>query len=265
MVGCTRETKPAWEPEAQPRTRLVGGAYLCMELSAEQFEANAAHFVARTAAHSPSWAWVAPTPDGSPLPPPTGFLRSASITVPPLLSPHQDSLASEDALVDDRADRVDDDCASMRPSISHRLELHIVHSDTYRVPVLLLQGYGEDGDPWAPEAVRAHLGRCGSVGHDVVPLDMVSQMEHPVLRVPYCCIHPCRTADLMSVLAGDGVFGKSGKLDYLSAWWSVLAPAVGVRSASALFEAAGSPNDAPAADDAPAAAEGCTGASFGSR
>lgn len=212
-----------------------------MKLSAKEFEANAAHFVARTASHSPSWAWVASTTDGGPLPPPTGFLRSASITVPSLLSPHQDSLASEDALVDDLADRVNDDCASTRPSPAHRLELHIVHSDTYGVPVLLLQGYGEDGDPWAQEAVRDHLGRCSSVGHDVVPLDMVSQMEHPVLRVPHCCIHPCRTADLMSVLAGDGVFGQRGKLDYLSAWWSVLSPAVGVRSASAHFEAAGPP------------------------
>lgn len=235
-----------------------------MRLTPQDFEADAARFVVLTASHSPSWAWVAPTPDGGPLPPPTGFLRSASITVPPMLSPHERSLTAEDALVDDLADCVDDDCTSTRPSPSHRLELHIVHSDTYGVPVLLLQGYGEDGDPWAPEAVRAHLARCGSVGHEVVPLDMVSQMEHPVLRVPYCCIHPCRTADLMSVLAGDGVFGKGGKLDYLTAWWSVLAPAVGVRSASALFEAAGPPSDAPADDEATAAdADGCTGASMG--
>ena len=85
--------------------------------------------------------------------------------------------------------------------------------------------------------VRAHIVRCGSAGHEIVPADMVSQMEHPVLRVPFCCLHPCRTADLMARLVGGerAASGAAGNLDYLSAWWSVLAPAVGVRSPPALY------------------------------
>ena len=50
-----------------------------------------------------------------------------------------------------------------------------VYSETYRVPVLLLQGYGDDGRPWRVEAVRAHLGRCARAGPASLPLEMVSQ------------------------------------------------------------------------------------------
>ena len=49
-----------------------------------------------------------------------------------------------------------------------------VYSETYRVPVLLLQGYG-DGRPWRVEAVRAHLSRCARAGPASLPLEMVSQ------------------------------------------------------------------------------------------
>jgi len=104
-------------------------------------------------------------------------------------------------------------------------------------------------------------------------------MEHPVLRIPFCCLHPCRTADLMTcLLSGETLvrvrvrvrdrvrvsvrvrvrvrnmvsltltlthprphphlrLGDGAKLDYLSAWWSVVAPHVGVRGGAARFAA----------------------------
>lgn len=199
---------------------------VALVISASAFEELALGFAASDASRSPSWAWVPATDDG-PLAPPVGFLRSASIPVPP--PPAAGGLPSDEALLDESL--VDDDNAAAQPLPVQRLELHIVFSETYQVPVLLLQGYGEDGQPWRPDAVRAHLGRCATAGTEGLPLDMVSQMEHPVLRVPFCCLHPCRTADLMArLLSGDGA-----KLDYLSAWWSVVAPHVGVQSRAACF------------------------------
>ena len=208
-------------------------------LTAKEFDELAERFAHRTATHSPSWAWVAPMSDDGPFPPGAGFLRSAFIPVPQAatLPPGCDTARNDDPvlLLDEGADGVCDTGCLASPLPTHRLELHVVHSSSYGVPVLLLQGYGDNGEPWAPEAVRAHLARCGRAGHELLPLDMVSQMEHPVLRVPFCCVHPCRTADLMSRLMGAELgSGGGGRIDYLSAWWSVLAPAVGVRSSSAL-------------------------------
>ena len=100
-------------------------------------------------------------------------------------------------------------------------------------------------------------------------------MEHPLLRIPFCCLHPCRTADLMSCLLSGETLGRvrvrvrvrvwvrvrvrnrvsltltlthpcphprphlgdDAKLDYLSAWWSVVAPHVGVCGGAARFAA----------------------------
>ena len=204
------------------------------ELTPAAFEEMALGFADRAVSHDPSWAWV-PASDDGPLAPAVGFLRSASILVPPPPPVSGDDPAPLDVgLIDESVDD-DDDAAAVRASPSaHRLELHIVcscadtfapgppycttglaheppacctyrrlrathyctyavhepasavpyvprtvarqiYSETYRVPVLLLQGYGDDGRPWRVEAVRAHLGRCARAGPASLPLEMVSQ------------------------------------------------------------------------------------------
>ena len=202
-------------------------------LTPAAFEVMALGFADRAASHDPSWAWV-PASDDGPLAPAVGFLRSASILVPPLPPVSGNDPAPLDVGLIDESDD-DDDAAAVRASPSaHRLELHIVYScadtyapgppycttghaheppacctyrrlwaahyctyavhepasgvpyvprtvarqvysETYRVPVLLLQGYGGDGRPWRVEAVRAHLGRCARAGPASLPLEMVSQ------------------------------------------------------------------------------------------
>ena len=153
-------------------------------LSSAAFEVMALGFADRTASHEPSWAWVPASDDGL-LAPVVGFLRSASILVPPPVSGDDPSPPlSDDGLTDERI--VDDDAAAVRASPrTHRLELHIVHSETYCVPVLLLQGYGDGGRPWRVEAVRVHLGRCARAGLTCLPLEMVSQARTP--RAPRTC------------------------------------------------------------------------------
>ena len=103
------------------------------ELTPAAFEEMALGFADRAVSHDPSWAWV-PASDDGPLAPAVGFLRSASILVPPPPPVSGDDPAPLDVgLIDESVDD-DDDAAAVRASPSaHRLELHIVCScaDTY--------------------------------------------------------------------------------------------------------------------------------------
>jgi len=114
-------------------------------------------------------------------------------------------------------------------------------NDPSHVPVLLLQGHHPGGAPWSPDALRAFLASQRHLGaaHEqsegrLAPLSgsVVTQMEHPVLRIPCCCVDPCETAALMATVLGASVDGRGERLDYISAWWSILAPLVGAASRS---------------------------------
>jgi hypothetical protein len=111
--------------------------------------------------------------------------------------------------------------------------MHITYSSTYSVPALLLQGYGADGTLWEADAVHAHLAVASAGAADTFPPDAVTQMVHPSLDVPFFAIHPCRTADLMRCVLrvedADAPTRGAGQLDYLTAWWVVIAPLVGLR------------------------------------
>ena len=222
-------------------------------LDSDEFVALARHFAAQSVQHTPSWAWVEAEPlrgafAGGPVP--TGYLRSSPLLLPP----------KKEASSADIKEICEDEIAA--PAAPSRLELHIIHSAVYRVPVLLMHGHHPDGSLWSPDAVREHLvalamrhetqtEEAGGVdggngeGSGVAPLSaaQISQLEHPVLRVPFCCIDPCETATLMACLLAGPVQANApapaevkrglDKLDYLSAWWSVLAPLVGAESRSA--------------------------------
>ena len=191
-------------------------------LSADDWTRLAPEFAAASAHRRVSWAWVEPEARGG-FAAGLGYLRSAAILVPAA-----DSAA--DAIAHPSEDD-DPSCAAPAAS-SHRLELHAVHSATYGAPMLLLQGYDAAGAPWAPAAVHAHVARCGGPA--------ISQAEHPALGVPMHCVHPCRTAELMrDVLGARGA--SAAPLDYVTAWWSVVAPLVGAPVAAREFAAAEEP------------------------
>ena len=190
-------------------------------LSAEDWTRLAPAFAAASAHRRVSWAWVEPEARGG-FAAGLGYLRSAAILVP--------ADSTEDAIAHPSED--DDPSCAAPATGSHRLELHAVHSATYGAPMLLLQGYDAAGAPWAPAAVHAHVARCGGPA--------ISQAEHPALGVPMHCVHPCRTAELMrDVLGARGA--SAAPLDYVSAWWSVVAPLVGAPVAAREFALAEEP------------------------
>lgn len=244
-----------------PATEVVFTAPPSREhLAAEEFVALARQFAVRSSDRTPSWAWIDAIRDpASPFaaPPIGGYLRASPILVPASTSPTGAHVAhaleeAQYGVVHTEDGAVDDDHQDMvRPS---RLDLHIVHSASYGVPVLLLHGQHPDGTPWTPTAIREYLASRHALAlpasdgssihsdeaHSRTPLSgaVVTQLEHPVLRTPCCCLDPCETATLMAVLLSahgsraDGHAPATAQLDYLSAWWSVVAPLVGCASRS---------------------------------
>ena len=201
-------------------------------LGAAAFEELGRVFAARSADRRLSWAWVDCDQSGPFATRPTGYLRSC----PLLLLEHEvpGALDACDTTVECGEVPDEDNSSLANGSVGGRIELHIVHNATYGAPVLLLQGYSADGSLWTANDVRSYLVRRAHTAAPPITADAVSQAEHPALGVPFYSVHPCRTADWMAALLLQGHERVSGsppgttaQLDYLSAWWSVLAPLVG--------------------------------------
>ena len=227
-------------------------------IGAEEFAALARSFCARS--QQPSWAWNAGSAEG-PFAPRPGYLRSSPLFVPAPRSAHSTEAAAEAAeaaelsqLEDPSAQAADDVCeAPTSPHTApHLLELHIMYSATYRMPMLALLGTSPSGVPWSAEDVHQYLSSCGD---GRLPPGFVTQVEHAALATPCFAVHPCRTADLMETLgsrrsleaslqapppsvsiegvgngaAAGGARSATEVLDLLTAWWAVMAPLVGVR------------------------------------
>ena len=242
-------------------------------LDAATFATLAERFAAESSARSPSWTYVNAAAQGSASPfsmSPKGYLKASPLLLPPTADAMMAALDS--SLGEETDEQEEETITNLLPP--RRLELHIVYSETYQVPVLLLQGYHSDGALWTPDELRTHLigvmkggGQAGvrpevaestgepdedaalqgagpelsGVGFLPLAATQVSQIEHPVLRMPFCCVDPCGTSDLMGSLLSSGghvsagamdTTEREGKLDYLSAWWSVLAPLVGAETRS---------------------------------
>jgi hypothetical protein len=245
--------------DATPGELRTASTNIRATLTEDEFRTLCRRFAAASAERSPSWAWVE---EESSSPGPfclqrAGYLRSSPILL------HEDPGQAASKTGEPSADltcaraecEVDAAALCMDVAVvrSGRLNLDIVYSQVYHVPVLLLQGHHPDGAVWTPTMLRKYL--ATSSGEGLVPLAaaVVSQLEHPVLRVPFCCLDPCETAALMGQLLRPGARPPSSpgstvdstaeqadgnapqQLDYLSSWWSIIAPLVGVASRSCWF------------------------------
>uniref|UniRef100_A0A1A9W6Z1 TsaA-like domain-containing protein n=1 Tax=Glossina brevipalpis TaxID=37001 RepID=A0A1A9W6Z1_9MUSC len=82
------------------------------------------------------------------------------------------------------------------------MEYHVVYSVTYQVPVLYLQGHRHDGKiitlekAWDIFKFDRNDDETRLTRQQM--LNILTQMEHPILFKPYLCLHPCRTAELLS-------------------------------------------------------------------
>ena len=224
-------------------------------LSSDDFVALGQRFAACSDQRTPSWAWIScgASDDAFSAPPARGYLRASPLMLPSACvddAPPLDGEAcgdgaapsSETWCASSVIDGEDDPSVSASPPPSTaRLELHVAHHRSYGVPVLLLQGYHADGTPWTPQTLRSYL-EARSPPDPARPIGtVVSQIEHPVLRTPWCCLDPCETAALMGQLlsleSAPTPGAQGGRLDYLSAWWSIVAPLVGAPNRASWFGA----------------------------
>ena len=89
-------------------------------------------------------------------------------------------------------------------------DYHVIHNVSYQVPTLYFTIHTDRGE-------LVSLDKIWSEMMDHQPLgqkwELVTQTEHPLLSLPYYHIHPCHTADLMSLINRD----KPSK-NYLVSW-----------------------------------------------
>lgn len=134
------------------------------------------------------------------------------------------------------------DNATLVQSYSHDVryfDFHIVHSASYRVPVLYFRTYSSDGQPLLLEDVEKELpGNSTNVLMES-KWTFITQEEHPYLNRPWYKLHPCGTSEWMKLLfLTDPSLGGSQGVPvelYLSSWISMVGQAVGLKVPLEMF------------------------------
>lgn len=101
-----------------------------------------------------------------------------------------------------------------------RLEYRITYSDAYSVPILMFRGSLKDGEPVPISYFWNFLSKNSSSQSGM--LNVLSQIEHRQLGVPYFFIHPCKTKDFMADVS------PSSPTSYISLWLSLMAHCFGI-------------------------------------
>lgn len=83
-----------------------------------------------------------------------------------------------------------------KTTIAH-LEYHIVHNQSYQVPILYFNATYMNGRQLAMQDVWALISTL-LTSSDTDKWSLVTQQEHPLLHCPFYHIHPCHTAKVMA-------------------------------------------------------------------
>nr|CAH0107956.1 unnamed protein product [Daphnia galeata] len=149
------------------------------------------------------------------------------------LKDDDDSTIDHDSAADATEPSDEQDPCSIDPDPSFRpvcREFHVLYSLAHAVPTLYLRAWRSDGscvdakELW--NGLTAAEWRPSS--DEFERLRSLTQQEHPFLGEPWYHLHPCRTADLMDLVASqndvdDGIDAKR----YFVRWMSTVAPLVG--------------------------------------
>ncbi|XP_026471778.1 ubiquitin-like-conjugating enzyme ATG10 [Ctenocephalides felis] len=109
--------------------------------------------------------------------------------------------------------------ATFNSVIVYNFEYHVTYNISYMVPVLSFNASKPDGTILTLDSAWKILlqnGVTDSSFHSIL-----TQMDHPVLQIPFLTLHPCRTQELL------GKFQKSYNL--LLTFISVIGPYIGLR------------------------------------
>ena len=102
-------------------------------------------------------------------------------------------------------------------------DYHIIFSQVYKVPTIFFNLSRSTGaklrleEVWTlTEESRGNSDKWSFITED----------EHPVLSMPYFCLHPCNTAQFMERLLSNVDGDSNGTCSYVLMWISAVAPIV---------------------------------------
>lgn len=112
---------------------------------------------------------------------------------------------------------------------SYSLEVHIVPSPVYNVPMLFFTPTTNNGQSDDFEAILASI-----FGQDHLPAAMPCGLEeHPLFRgCLFWCLHPCRTAQLMGEMM---VTGHLKDETFIASWLSIYGRPLGLDVPMGMF------------------------------
>uniref|UniRef100_A0A7N0TUK3 Ubiquitin-like-conjugating enzyme ATG10 n=1 Tax=Kalanchoe fedtschenkoi TaxID=63787 RepID=A0A7N0TUK3_KALFE len=112
-------------------------------------------------------------------------------------------------------------------------DLHILYSDSYRVPVLFFRAYFTDGSPLSLGDIEKDLPLSHANESSDSKWTFITLEEHPYLNRPWHKLHPCGTSEWMKLLyLGDSSSTDRNRVGvelYLLIWLSVVGPMVGLK------------------------------------
>lgn len=127
----------------------------------------------------------------------------------------------------------EEDAAIYHFSPSHTVssvEYHILHSPSYRVPVLyfflrnLPPSIAQSIDTVYEHLIPKHL---QSGARNVSVMGGIGMTHHPLTDVPCFWVHPCNSAEAMRKILG-GMKGEVSPVEYLMLWIGLVGIAVGL-------------------------------------
>ncbi|EXB61161.1 hypothetical protein L484_007427 [Morus notabilis] len=120
----------------------------------------------------------------------------------------------------------------------HYYDFHLVHSASYRVPVLFFRAYTTDGQPLVLDEIEKDLPASSAEILLESKWTFITQEDHPHLNRPWYKLHPCGTSEWMKLLfqSDTSMANKGVAIElYIVSWLSVVGQVFGLRIPSKLL------------------------------
>lgn len=127
------------------------------------------------------------------------------------------SISTEGVNLEESNEMTDEVENPIRENTTLTFDYHIVYNISYSCPVLCFNA-------WKGNGSFLTLEECWNVLHFTnleYKFNVLSQMDHPVLKRPFFTLHPCKTAELIG-----STFEASQNI--VVSWLSTIGPAVGL-------------------------------------
>ena len=149
-----------------------------------------------------------------------GFLRKVKSIANDATTESSDSELEEDEKVEFEA-QVETDVLDHCTTEYMELEMHVVYSETYNVPVMYFN------------VRRKGTSRCLTLRqiqrllpkafeHDNHHRSFVTQEHHPILGVPFFCLHPCQTRECLEIMLREYEDKDTKHALCLLSWYSAV-------------------------------------------